>query len=204
MKDFWDERYGADEYAYGTEPNTFFKASLEKLKLSGKILLPAEGEGRNAVFAAQQGLDVYAFDLSEAGQKKALKLADEKGVDIHYAVGEFSHHDFAPESFDTIGLIFAHFPAEKREVYHRKLADYLKKGGIIILEAYSKEQIKYNSVNPKSGGPRNEAMLFSTGEIEKWFDHFEILLLEQRIVTFQEGLYHQGEGSVVRFIGRKK
>ena len=82
MKQMWDNRYRASEYAYGTEPNTFYKQTLDEYDLKGKILLAAEGEGRNAIYAAEKGLEVVAFDISEEGKKKALQLAKKKNVNI--------------------------------------------------------------------------------------------------------------------------
>lgn len=77
MSQFWNERYSQAEYVYGETPNVFFAAQLDKLS-AGTIILPCEGEGRNAVYAASQGWEVKAFDASEAGQKKALLLAEKK------------------------------------------------------------------------------------------------------------------------------
>jgi Methyltransferase domain len=125
-KDFWNKRYSAADYAYGTEPNQFFKDSLLNLKLNGKILLPAEGEGRNAVFAAKQGLDVTAFDTSKEGKKKAEKFAEVNGVNINYFVGYFDELKFELESFDIIGLFFAHFPSNLKLKYHKKNYQLIK------------------------------------------------------------------------------
>lgn len=202
MKEFWNDRYSKDSYAYGSTPNEFLKQELVKLE-KGKILFPAEGEGRNAVFAANEGWIVDAFDLSEEGQKKALKLAEQQNVTIDYQVGEFSQVNYEKESFDAIVLIFAHFPTEVKSEYHKKLATYLKKGGVIIFEAFSKKHLEYNSVNPNVGGPKNIDMLFSIEEIENDFKGFEIIKLSEETIELNEGDYHIGQGSVIRFVGRK-
>ena len=123
----WDTRYGKDEYAYGTEPNQFLKEKLENLE-PGSILFPAEGEGRNAVYAAQLGWKVSAFDISEVGKQKALKLAGQKKVSIDYKIGELSELGYQPAQFDAIALIYAHFPPNIRSGYHKLLHTYLKKG----------------------------------------------------------------------------
>ncbi|WP_339901057.1 class I SAM-dependent methyltransferase, partial [uncultured Cyclobacterium sp.] len=138
----WNERYGEEDYAYGEKPNVFFEEKIEALK-AGKILLPAEGEGRNAVFAAKIGWSVFAFDQSEEGKKKALKLANKNGVTIDYQVGDLGAVNFPQEEFDVIGLIYAHFPANLKSVYHKNLDKYLKKGGQIIFEAFSKNNLAY-------------------------------------------------------------
>ena len=140
MKDFWNNRYKIEDSAYGYEPNEFFRKELTKLK-SGKILLPAEGEGRNAIFAAKLGWDVSAFDMSEQGKVKAEKLASENDVSIKYSVGEFEELDYPKHHFDAIGLIYAHFTAETKSRYHKILDGYLKPGGTIIFEEFSKSNL---------------------------------------------------------------
>lgn len=203
MYKIWDERYGNEVYAYGTSPNVFFKEQLAQLN-PGKILLPAEGEGRNAVYAAGLGWDVVAFDQSIEGSKKAILLAETKHVEIEYLIGEFAKHYFEDASFDAIGLIFAHFPADVKSGYHRILNRYLKKGGLVIFEAFSKNHLSYVAANPKVGGPKDINMLFSLEEIRMDFADFDILVLEEKEVELHEGPFHDGVGSVIRFLGRKK
>ncbi|RPD98859.1 class I SAM-dependent methyltransferase [Aureibaculum marinum] len=199
----WDERYSKQEFVYGTEPNLFFKEQLEKLK-PGKILLPAEGEGRNAVFAAKLGWNVSAFDLSLEGKKKALKLADENKVTIDYQLGELPKLDYQKDQFDVIALVFAHFNVKIRSNYHKLLASYLRKDGFIIIEAFSKKNLEYRIKNPKIGGPRDLESLCSIEEFKRDFKNFDIIELEEKEVELNEGLFHIGIGSVVRFVGRKK
>jgi SAM-dependent methyltransferase len=202
-KNMWNERYIDNDFVYGKEPNLFFKEWLQKLE-SGSLLMPADGEGRNGVFAAQLGWDVTSFDLSEEGKIKALELAKEKNVVIDYVVGDLEELQFEEVSFDAIGLIYAHFAAEKKSILHQKLNDYLKPGGIIIFEAFSKLHLLYNEQDPKVGGPKNIEMLFSTTEIAADFYNYDILLLEEKEIILEEGKYHIGKGSVIRFVGRKK
>lgn len=202
MVQIWDERYGKPEYAYGENPNEFFKAQLDGLK-PGSILLPAEGEGRNAVFAALSGWTVFAFDQSKEGKKKAELLASKMGVSIDYQVGEFSNLHFEENIFDALGLIYAHFPASLKSKYHQDLGRYLKKGGFVIFEAFSKNHLSCVTQNPKVGGPKDVDMLFSTDEIKQDFAGFDILLLEEKEIELHEGIYHNGLGSVIRFVGRK-
>ena len=203
MNQKWDERYKEHEFAYGKEPNVFFKEWISKLE-PGKILMPADGEGRNGVFAARLGWKVTSFDLSNEGRSKALKLAKENGVAIEYIVEDFEQLDFEQNIFDAIGLVYAHFSAEKKPIFHRKLNSYLKPGGVIILEAFSKSQIEYKKINPSVGGPDDINMLYSKAEIMTDFENYEILMLEEEEIILNEGKYHNGKGSVIRFVGRKK
>lgn len=192
MNDFWNERFANEQYAYGTEPNAFFKNQLNKLP-PGKILFPAEGEGRNAVYAATKGWRVTAFDPSIEGKRKAELLALEKGVKIDYRIDNYEFVDFPIETFDCIVLIFAHMNPEKREVYHNRLMSFLKFGGVLILEGFSKNQI-----NNKTGGPCDINMLFSKNELESDFSSFSELEIIEIDTVLNEGPFHQGVSSVIR------
>jgi SAM-dependent methyltransferase len=201
-KNMWDTRYKSEEYAYGKEPNSFFKEWLVKF-IPGSILMPADGEGRNGVFAAESGWKTTSFDLSMEGKRKALKLAKEKLVMINYLVGDLEQLNFEDESFDAIGLVYAHFSAVKKAPFHKKLNSFLKPGGIIILEAFSKEHLLLKKQNPKIGGPDDIDMLYSPDEIISGFENFEILKLDVEETFLEEGKYHSGMGSVLRFVGKK-
>ncbi|GLU44773.1 bifunctional 2-polyprenyl-6-hydroxyphenol methylase/3-demethylubiquinol 3-O-methyltransferase UbiG [Allomuricauda sp. NBRC 101325] len=199
----WNTRFGQATYAYGTQPNVYLKAKLDGLE-PGTILFGAEGEGRNAVYAAKSGWQVSAFDISEEGRKKTLKLAAKNQVDLDYQIGELNELGYQPEQFDAIALIYAHFPPNIRSGYHKLLNNYLKKGGIIIFEAFSKDHLEYKQVNPKVGGPNNVDYLFSLEEIQADFANFEIIELKKTTVQLNEGVGHVGMGSVIRFMGKKK
>lgn len=199
----WNDRYSNAAFAYGEEPNNFFKEQIEKLN-PGTILFPAEGEGRNAVYAAKLGWEAAAFDISEEGKNKALKLAEANNVTIDYKVGELETLNYQPEQFDAIALIYAHFPAEIKSALHRMLESYLRKGGNIIFEAFSKKHLEYLAVNDKVGGPKDIESLFSIEEIKADFSNYEIIQLEEKEIELNEGLFHNGKGSVIRFIGKKK
>ncbi|WP_147676066.1 class I SAM-dependent methyltransferase [Algibacter pacificus] len=203
MKDMWDERYASEDYAYGIEPNTFFKNTINAYNLKGKILLPAEGEGRNAVYAAKKGLEVTAFDISIEGKNKALKLCQQEHVTINYAVGNFFDLDIINTTYNCAALIFAHFPPTLLSKYHKKISELIVPNGMIILEGFSKNNLKLREKNPNIGGPKNEDFLFTKETIEKDFPDFEIILLEEQQVELAEGLFHKGTASVIRFIGRK-
>lgn len=201
--DKWNERYSAEAFAYGEQPNNYLKEQLEKLPV-GSILFPAEGEGRNAVFAAKLGWKVSAFDISMEGQKKALKLADANNVSIDYQVGELETLNYSQGQFDAIALIYAHFPADIKSQYHKNLDKYLRKGGIVIFEAFSKKHIDYLSKNENVGGPKDVASLFFIEEIRSDFANYHFIELEETEIELTEGLFHNGLGSVIRFVAQKK
>ena len=199
----WDDRYKSEEFAYGEDPNNYLKEQIEKLN-TGTILFPAEGEGRNAVFAAKLGWKVAAFDISEEGKNKALKLAKANNVTIDYQVGVLETLNYKAEQFDAIALIYAHFPAEIKSSIHKTLETYLRTGGIIVFEAFSKKHLEYLAINDKVGGPKDIESLFSIEEIQADFPNYEIIELEEKEIELNEGLFHNGKGSVIRFVGRKK
>lgn len=199
MNDFWDERFRADEYVYGIEPNKFYQEKLTELNIKGDILFPAEGEGRNAVFAATKGLDVTAFDLSIEGKKKALKLASDNNVEIDYLVGDFGGLNLKEKSFDAIVLIFAHFHPSIRQSFHRAFSKLLKKDGLLILEGFSKKNLAMQNNN----GPKNLDLLFTTDIIGDDFSDLKSIELSELIDNIDEGNHHIGESSVIRYIGKK-
>lgn len=201
--DRWNDRYSSEEFAYGTEPNTYLKAQLEKLE-PGSILFPAEGEGRNAVFAATKGWKVSAFDISSEGKTKALQLAENHNVSIDYQVGELQDLSYHGEQFDAVALIYAHFPADIKSSIHKALDQYLRKGGLIIFEAFSKSHLDYVLKNEKVGGPKDIGSLFSIDEIKADFPNYDIIELVEKEIELNEGLFHNGTGSVIRFTGRKR
>ncbi|MDW7692216.1 class I SAM-dependent methyltransferase [Flammeovirgaceae bacterium SG7u.111] len=203
MKEHWDNRYSSKEYAYGEAPNEYFKEQLLQLE-PGKILLPSEGEGRNAVFAAKIGWEVTAFDISKVGKAKAEALAQKQGVSIDYHLAEFSKISFEEGSFDAIGIVFAHFPPHLQATYYKTLSTYLKKGGALIAEVFSKNQLTYQAANEYAGGPKNIDMLFSTEEVVQLFPDLEFVTLEEKEVALHEGIYHDGTSSVIRVLGKKK
>nr|WP_295866306.1 class I SAM-dependent methyltransferase [uncultured Chitinophaga sp.] len=203
MKQKWDERYQQEEFAYGKEPNEFFREWLPKFT-PGAILMPADGEGRNGVYAAQQGWQVTSFDQSDTAKVKAGQLAAERKVTVNYIVGDLEDLRFEEASFDAMGLIYAHFAGDKKAQFHHQLDTYLKPGGIIIFEAFSKNHQGFKKANPRVGGPEAMDDLYSKEEINRDFGNYDILWLTEEEVLLNEGSFHAGRGSVIRFVGRKK
>jgi 2-polyprenyl-3-methyl-5-hydroxy-6-metoxy-1,4-benzoquinol methylase len=201
--DRWNDRYSKEEYAYGEQPNDYLQQQLQKLE-PGAILFPAEGEGRNAVFAAKRGWNVSAFDISTEGRNKALRLAEINKVTLDYQVGELQSLKYSIGQFDAVALIYAHFPADIKSLYHKTVSTYLRAGGMIIFEAFSKRHLDYIAKNEKVGGPKEVEMLFSIEEIKSDFINYEVIELIETEVELNEGLFHNGKGSVIRFVGRKR
>ena len=197
MKEFWDERYGGNEFVYGTAPNDFFKEWIDTQK-PGVILFPCEGEGRNAVYAASKGWNVFAFDYSEKGKEKAELLAKSLKVHINYEVSDALYYK-NERKFDAVVFVFAHFPESTRLNIHSRIAGMLKPGGTVLIEAFSKQQIDQNS-----GGPRNAELLYSSKILKNDFSDLEIKLLEEKQIQLFEGRFHDGTANLVRLIAKKR
>ncbi|MDD3638217.1 MAG: class I SAM-dependent methyltransferase [Bacteroidales bacterium] len=197
MQKLWDERFSQEEYIYGELPNEFFKSTLKDLP-PGTLLLPGEGEGRNAAWAACQGWDVVAVDYSHAGKAKALKLAQKHQVKLDYRVQDLADLNFAENSFDAIALVFVHLPAAVRKRVHQKLIRSLKPNGLFILEAFHKDQLHYNT-----GGPKNAEMLYDSALLKSDFGDLQLRQLTETRTMLNEGNWHKGQAAVVRFIGKK-
>jgi SAM-dependent methyltransferase len=197
MSDYWNNRYAAKEYAYGEEPNVFFAEEIQKIK-PGKIILPCDGEGRNAVYAATLGWEVKAFDSSEEGKAKAVQLASKKNVRIDYLIDDASLIEYPEKSADVVALIYAHLPVEVRTRLYKEAISWLNPGGRIILEAFNTNQL-----GNSSGGPKDVTMLFNEQIIQELFGTLQTELLQMMHIELQEGEYHKGPAEVLRFIGIK-
>ena len=196
-KDFWDKRYSEQEFAYGTEPNQFFKQQIGRFD-PGKALFLGEGEGRNSVYAAKLGWQVDAVDFSKSAMEKALRLAKENNVVINYTVIDFDKYLFKKDYYDLVVMIFLHLPKEMNQIIFQGSISSLKEGGKLIIESFSKEHI-----NKTSGGPKDPELLFSEKELLKLTTGLKTKLIESKTINLVEGKYHKGISSVIDFIGEK-
>lgn len=196
MQQFWDQRYAENETVYGYEPTKFFKLFID-LHQPGSILLPAEGEGRNAVYAASKGWQVDAFDFSEVAQKKALGFAKSENIRINYDLKNIA--TFKTEKlYDAVGLIYVHLPVELRKKFHQEIYNSIKTGGFLVLEAFAKEQGQF-----ESGGPRDPELLYDALSLCSDFPFLHLLSCEQKEIILNEGDYHKGKAAVLRIIGQR-
>lgn len=199
MSHFWDNRYNEDDFAYGKKANDFLASITFQHPIGKKALCLAEGQGRNAVFLAKAGFDVLAVDQSAAGLRKALELAKEENVEIKIQEANLSSYLIPEESYDCIVSIYGHFDSETRTHIHGQAVQGLKKGGLFVLEAFSKDQLKYDT-----GGPKALDLLYDLQELEADFDgglEFRIKWQLDRVV--EEGKYHTGMSSVIQILGTK-
>jgi SAM-dependent methyltransferase len=195
--EFWDVRYNDEIYAYGREPNKYFKKFIDS-QVPGKLLLPGEGEGRNAVYSASIGWEVTAIDQSIKGKLKTNQLAEKYKVSINYYTGDIQSFPFQPEEFDSIGLVFFHLPPSIRYTLHKQFIKALKPGGYMIIEAFSKDQL-----GRASGGPPALDLLYDRYILNQDFKTLEIMELYHTEEDLDEGPYHQGNAALVRMLARK-
>lgn len=194
----WDEKFDTKHYVYGTEPNDFLKAHFGIIPM-GNVLCLAEGEGRNAVFLAQQGYHVTAVDASIVGLKKAKRLADENNVNIEFIHADLEKYDPGENQWDGIVSIFCHIPDPIRKKLHQKVEKGLKSNGVLLLEAYTPDQLKH-----KTGGPPTEEMMMSKAILEKELAGLKFLHLVELERELIEGTNHFGVGAVVQAIGTRQ
>lgn len=197
--DFWNSRFSEPGYAYGTEPNAFLVSQKHYLLPGLKALAVGDGEGRNGVWLAQQGLDVLSVDGSEVGLRKARELAKSRGVSIGTELANLTTWKWPENEFDIVVAIFIHFPPEHRARMHDKMLRALKLRGVLIMEAFTPEQLEY-----KTGGPPVREMLYTVETVREDFSKGEILLLQQMLTDLHEGPHHHGTASVVRLVVKHK
>ena len=193
----WNDRYASNEFAYGTEPNSFLEQNASLL--TSPVLSLAEGEGRNAVFLASLGLDVLGVDASDVGLAKAQKLAESRGLAIRTEVADLASYEPPENHYGSVISISAHLPSKVRDRLYPQVERSLKPGGIILLESYAKAQLSRNT-----GGPKDIDLLLDLAELEQQFPNCEPILAREIEREVIEGTFHTGLACVVQFIGRKK
>ncbi len=194
----WNMRFNTKNYVYGTEPNEFLKKIYQKLPLSGDTLTIAEGEGRNAVFLAQQGMNVTAWDYAKSGLEKTKQLADLRGVTVQTELVDLNDVIWKKDQWDQLVCIFGHFPFELRLKTLQGVKETLKPGGYFVTEVYSIHQIPYDS-----GGPKNLGLLYSPEEFLNIFSDWRIVHFYMGEVIRHEGNLHNGLAHVIQFVGQK-
>lgn len=193
----WDQRYSADTYIYGTEPNDFLRDRAADLP-PGDALCVADGEGRNGVYLAGLGHRVTSVDLSSVGLAKADALAAKRGVDLTTEVADLSEFDLGLNRWDTVVSVFAHMPPPTRISLHRRIVAALRPGGRLILEAYTPDQIGRGT-----GGPPVAEMTMNLAALTIELDGLEMTHAVETVRSVIEGQGHTGDGAVVQVVAVK-
>jgi SAM-dependent methyltransferase len=196
---FWDERYSTPDYLFGEEPNAFLARQKDRLPKAGTALAVADGEGRNGVWLAQQGLDVLSIDASPVGLEKARRLADKRGVAVTTQLLDIAAYDWPDARFDVIAGIFFQFAGpELRDQIFAGMKSALKPGGLLLIEGYGPRQLEY-----KTGGPGIPENLYTEALLAEAFAGLEIIELREYDAELSEGARHVGMSSLVDLVARK-
>ncbi|MGD8575254.1 MAG: class I SAM-dependent methyltransferase [Gammaproteobacteria bacterium] len=195
---FWDEKYAGDDYRYGTQPNRFLVEQARRFPAGGHILCVGDGEGRNGVWLAGQGFRVTSIEPSTKGLAKLRRLARRRGVEVEAIQARLPEHSLPQASYDGAVLTFVHMPPAIRADVHRQVAAALRPGGVLVLEAFSPEQLHY-----PSGGPGDPDMLYSAQMLEEDFIDLDCDDIEMAKIHLAEGHGHSGQGHVVRLVARR-
>lgn len=195
--EMWDQRYSADDYAYGRQPNAWLAAQAPWLKPAMRALVPGDGEGRNGVWLAERGLGVETLDLSEKGVEKARRLAAARGVRVEARQADVLAWAWPRATYDVIALVFLHLSPAEREKLHAAALTALKPGGRIVLEAFRTDQIERQNAGAR-GGPRDADLLYRLEDLRRDFAGADILELAEADVDLHEGSLHLGPSAVVR------
>ena len=195
-REFWNARYALPGFAYGTEPNDIVRALAPRLR--SPVLSLGEGEGRNAVFLAQQGLEVHAVDLSAAGLEKAAALAKERNVRLTTEVVDLADYDLGTARWGSVLAIWCHLPSWVRTKVHRSVVSALRPGGLFVMEVYTPRQLAFDT-----GGPKNLDLLYEPEVTRGELDGLIIERCEESERLVEEGEWHRGKSAVLQVVARK-
>jgi SAM-dependent methyltransferase len=195
----WQGRYSGPGYAFGKEPNYFLKSCKQLLPRSGRVLAVADGEGRNAVWLAEQGLDVLSIDFSPLAQAKARALAVEKGVSVNFELADAHKWNYPEAAFDAVVEIFTQFSSQdERRLKWAGMGRTLKPGGLLIIQGYTPKQLQYGT-----GGPKQIENLYTRAMLEEAFSDFCDLLIVEEEREMHEGTSHVGMSALINLTARK-
>lgn len=195
---FWDERYASPSLVYGDAPNEFLASVADRLPTRGVAIDLGAGQGRNAIFLAKHGLDVLAIDQSRVGLECAQELARSRGVTIRTAVADLAQYRAAPGSLDVISSIFCHLPSAIRTPLYASLGEWLRPGGVLVMEAYTPAQLRRDT-----GGPKDPDMLPPLATLTKELTNLRFHISRELVRTVVEGDFHKGEADVLQILATK-
>jgi SAM-dependent methyltransferase len=195
----WETRFNPPGYLFGKEPNAFLKAQAHRLRAGQTALAVADGEGRNGVWLAEQGLDVLAIDYSATALAKARALAQERGVRLRTEVADVTKWRWPEAAFDVVTAIFIQvvFPAERLELF-ANLKRVLKPGGLLLMQGYRPEQLAY-----RTGGPPEAERLYTRSILEAGFGDMAELEIREHDSALSEGTAHVGMSALIDLVGMK-
>ena len=194
----WQTRFSAPGYAFGKEPNAFLKAQAHLLHPGQRALSVADGEGRNGVWLAEQGLDVLTIDFAEAGLAKARALAAERGVTLRTELADVTTWQWPHEAFDVVAAIFIFVEPHERPAFFNNLKRTLKPGGLLLMQGYRPEQLNY-----RTGGPPNAERMYTRAILQQGFGDMAALDISEHDSVIGEGTSHAGMSALIDLVARK-
>lgn len=196
---FWNDRFRSEAYVYGTAPNQFVREQADRWPVGASVLELGAGEGRNAIFLAEQGFNVTALDYAREGLCKLQQLADERGVSVTTIQADVTA--WTPDrTWDGVVSTFLHLPPDARPGLYRNMQAALKPGGVLVAEWFRPEQITggYNS-----GGPPSVDMMITEDELRAHFPDEGVQRIDAVETELDEGPHHRGPAAVVRLIWQR-
>lgn len=195
----WNRRFGEPGFLFGTEPNGWLREHAAAWQPGQRVLCVADGEGRNSVWLAARGVQVDAFDIAEAGVRKARALAAQRGVEVNFTVADCDGFDWGQDRYDGVAAIFIQFadPALRQRIFTR-IAQCLKPGGVLVLQGYGPKQLEY-----RTGGPGILAHLYTPELLRAELAGLEILELREYEAELAEGSGHKGRSALLGLVARK-
>ena len=196
----WNRRFGAEGFLFGTEPNAWLREHAAVWTPGQRVLSVADGEGRNSVWLARQGLLVDAFDISEVGVAKARKLAASEGVTVRFAVSDCDAYPWPRDTYDGVAAIFVQFadPALRGRLF-ANVKRTLKPGGTLVLQGYTPKQLDY-----KTGGPPHASHLYTEALLRDAFADFDVMELREYEAELAEGSGHRGRSALIGMVARRR
>lgn len=196
----WNKRFSGEGYTFGTEPNEWLREHGHVWPAGQRVLCVADGEGRNSVWLARQGLRVDAFDIADVGVAKARKLAAAQGVDVNYTVSDCDSFPYESGAYDGVATIFVQFadPAMRERMF-ANIQRCLKPGGVLVLLGYTPKQLEY-----KTGGPPQVSHLYTETMLREAFAGFDLLTLREYEAELKEGDRHSGMSALIGLVARKR
>lgn len=197
----WNERFlESDDYIFGTQPNDFVARHRARFQPGMKVLAVADGEGRNGVWIAEQGCEVWSVDGAPAASAKARRLAESRQVDMHIITQDISQWDWGAQQFDAVvGIFFQFANSALRAKLFDGMKHAVKPGGMLMIEGYGMKQLQY-----KTGGPDIPEHLYTLPLMRESFGDMQIELLDEYDAEIHEGPRHQGMSALVDLIAIKK
>ena len=195
----WNARYSREDFHFGEEPNAFLRAKANRLQKGQSALCVADGEGRNSVFLAEQGINVTAFDFAPNAVAKAVRLAARRGVHVDHQLADIFAWDWTSRTYDAVVAIFIQFLSpEVRERTFAGMKDAVAPGGLMLLEGYRPEQVDYGT-----GGPPRRENMYTREWLEREFSDWDIVELDAYDAAIDEGQAHSGMSALIDLVARR-